>query len=179
MRMNSGFRATGIFSRAVLVSRPAFRTERAIVCSVSSLCPVDGGVSWRSTANNGEAHGGISLDISNRMAYRDEPWRTIDVALSRRKHGFDSRWERQLNQIVTINCSSVGASLSNIWPINGREQRRTCGNGKPPHLHHPLATRMITSLSSDRPAKGYSAADSSGGHSRGFIVSVQASQVVD
>ena len=93
--MNSGFRATGNFSRAVLVSKLAFRTERAMVFLVSSLCPVDGGVSWRSMANNGEVRGGIIYDISDTTAYRHEPPRTIAVALSRRKQGFDPRWARQ------------------------------------------------------------------------------------
>jgi hypothetical protein len=40
------------------------------------------------------------------MANGHEPLRMLTVALSRRKHGFDSRWARQLNQDISAYFSS-------------------------------------------------------------------------
>jgi hypothetical protein len=42
-----------------------------------------------------EQCGRISAEISNRIRYHHEPQRTIDVALSRRKQGFESPWARR------------------------------------------------------------------------------------
>ena len=48
-----------------------------------------------------------------------------DVALSRRKHGFDSRWARQLNQLVIrISCSKY-FSVRKLYGKVGVEQLRT------------------------------------------------------
>src|SRR6202022_2253921 len=50
--MNTGVRATGSLRRAVRVSSPAFRTERAMIAIVSCLCPVYESVSYGSSTNN-------------------------------------------------------------------------------------------------------------------------------
>ena len=70
MRMNSGFRATGIFSRAVLVSRPAFRTERAIVC----LCPVC--VPWMGVYH-GDPRRTMAKRVAELVSIYQIGWRTI------------------------------------------------------------------------------------------------------
>src|SRR5271155_1331493 len=95
--MNTGFRATGSFKRAVLVSKPALRTERAISCRVQFVS-----CGWAHiTPNAGDQRRTVRKNCavkSNMITNHGECWRTHAAALSRRKQGFDSPWERQGNQ---------------------------------------------------------------------------------
>jgi hypothetical protein len=52
------------------------------------------------------------------MANRRERERMIAVALSRRKHGFDSRWARQLDQCLVARNSLPGRCVPNLCPIS-------------------------------------------------------------
>jgi hypothetical protein len=58
-----------------------------------------------------------------------------DVALSRRKQGFDSPWERQRNQGVVSNFDCRTGSVPNICPISVDRRGRTpvCSRGRAMH----------------------------------------------
>ena len=55
-----------------------------------------------------------------------------DVALSRRKHGFDSRWARPTISDTYWQFSYLRSSFCpTSWPISGRELRQVCANYEP------------------------------------------------
>ncbi len=75
------------------------------------------------------------------------PQGPVFFVLSRRKHGFDSRWARQRFQQLTAKYEWQTLILSNIWPISGRGQKANPrGQMRRQRIVLDIATRMITSL---------------------------------
>src|SRR5437588_12765459 len=112
--MNTGVRATGSLRRAVRVSSPAFRTERAMIAYVSCLCPVHESVSCWSIANN------IELDNQKCFIYQRQ-WRTItnDGEFEMPPSHGENRGSSPLGSANEINKLRYKTRrLSKIWLIN-------------------------------------------------------------